>query len=146
VCLSIAIDRPTDVLAIGEHLGFEWIVTNNGSGYRCGYVRVPKGHPWHGKTWSELADVECHGGVTFAEPDKPCKGGPDDAHWVGFDCCHSWDLPDPELKSWRGRDPFELPLTMNRLADCEVRSQEYVERHCRSLCEQAQRIASLLET
>lgn len=151
MCLSVAIDRPNDVLAKGEHLGFEWIVTHNGSGYRCGYVRVPKGHPWHGKDWSDLETlVECHGGVTFAKPDVDCHGGPDDAWWVGFDCCHWGDLPDPDLMTWREREPV-VAAFIGALGSCgtytpEVRSQEYVEAHCRSICDQAQTMANLLAT
>jgi hypothetical protein len=145
VCLSIAIARPGDVLARGEHLGFEWVVTNNGDGYRCGYVRVPAGHPWHGKDDSELGDtVECHGGVTFAEPDVECHAGPDDAYWIGFDCRHGGDLPDPELTP---PPPASLPENFARMISdafdfgrpegAAVRTQEYVEAQCRSLCEQA---------
>lgn len=82
MCLPLAIHRPADVLAKGEHSGLEWMVMNNGSGTRCGYVRVPKGHPWHGL---DLEDVPAsvHGGITFAEPDLECdKGGNDDPQWV----------------------------------------------------------------
>lgn len=45
MCLSIALERPEDVLAAGTHAGHEWQVIHNGSGYRCGYVKVPPGHP-----------------------------------------------------------------------------------------------------
>lgn len=129
MCLSIAIHRPNDVLARGEHVGFEWMVIHNGMGYRCGYVRIPSGHPWHGESDDSLADV--HGGITFAAPDKPCdKGGADDAWWIGFDCAHAWDLPDPTLPGCTQR--YVIPCS-----DSAMRDQEYVEGQCRSLCEQA---------
>lgn len=54
MCLSIALERPEDVLAAGTHAGHEWQVIHNGSGYRCGYVKVPPGHPWHGKHSGEI--------------------------------------------------------------------------------------------
>ena len=54
MCLSIMINRPDDVLAKGEHLGFEWTVIHNRMGYRCGYVKVPLSHPWHGKSYGDL--------------------------------------------------------------------------------------------
>jgi hypothetical protein len=153
VCLSIALDRPADVLDRGEHLGFEWIVVHNGSGYRCGYVRVPGGHPWHGKEWNELEEIiECHGGVTFGAPDRPCdKGGADDAYWVGFDCAHAGDAPDPQLPGYDRRQTIGALLSFvgissDRYDNDTVRTQEYVEAECRSICEQAQRIASLLPT
>ncbi len=129
MCLSIAVHRPNDVLAKGEHSGHEWIVVHNGMGYRCGYVKVEPGHPWHGKGYSSI-DAEVHGGLTFADADEPCdKGGPDNGWWLGFDCAHIDDAPDPELPATR-----RLPCFSH---DAAVRSQEYVESECRSLCEQA---------
>lgn len=133
MCLSIAIERPKDVISKGEHHGFEWMVIHNGSGYRCGYVRVPSGHPWHGKSYHDLG-VEIHGGLTFAEADVPCDApGADNDWWLGFDCAHSFDAPDPELPqsdlgfSWR-------PLLFG---SSTIRTQKYVETECRSLCQQA---------
>jgi hypothetical protein len=134
MCLSIKVDHPDCVLAEGEHAGFEFVVTHNRMGYRCGYVRVPKGHPWHGKEFHEI-DAEVHGGLTFSEPDKPCnKGGADDAHWLGFDCAHSWDAQDPALPSEHHMPSF---------GPASVRTQEYVEAECRSLCEQAARAVTV---
>jgi len=135
MCLSIAIKRPDYVLATGEHLGYEWNITHNGMGYRCGYVRVPIGHPWHGKGYDEV-DVDCHGDLTFAAADEPCdKAGEDNAWWVGFDCGHAGDAPDPELPG-ASRSLIPAVLALGRLYG-EVRSQEYVEDQCRSICEQA---------
>lgn len=131
MCLSIAITRPNDVLSRGEHRGFEWVVTHNGMGYRCGYVKIPRGHPWYGKGDDEI-DAAVHGGITFAEPDVDCGGGPDDGWWVGFDCAHAWDRPDPTLPTRKPAIPICPP-------DAEVRGQEYAEAECRSLCDQAAR-------
>lgn len=136
MCLSIAIARPADVLAKGEHAGFEWMVVHNGSGYRCGYVRVPAGHPWHGKGYDDV-DADVHGGLTFAEADKPCDApGPDSAYWFGFDCAHGGDAPDPALPSKRNTLPPHLRALLV-FPGSVVRDQAYVEAQCRSLCEQA---------
>ena len=143
MCLSIAIDRPDDVLAEGEHLGFQWVVVNNGMGYRCGYARVPLGHPWHGKKYRDLDDVAVHGGVTFTEADVPCDApGADTDWWIGFDCAHAFDAPDPELARSRSDSGPSLSLLNNLLIEggderYEVRTQAYVESECRSLCQQA---------
>lgn len=132
MCLSIAINRPKDILAKGEHQGFEWMVIHNGGGYRCGYMRIPAGHPWHGKGYDDL-NVEVHGGLTFAEPDVPCDApGPDTDWWLGFDCAHAFDAPDPELPT-NENDCFKW---VPRLGDV-VRTQDYVEAECKSLCQQA---------
>lgn len=131
MCLSIKVHNPELVLAEGTHHGFEWTVTNNGMGFRCGYIRVPKGHPWHGQHYDNVK-ADCHGGLTFADPDEPCaKGGPDDAWWLGFDCAHLNDAPDPALTDER------TDMPRRKWPGGTIRTQEYVEQQCRSLCEQA---------
>jgi hypothetical protein len=140
MCLSVAVHRPDDVLGQGEHMGYEWMIVNSGIGHRCGYVRVPHGHPWHGADPDNL-DVDVHGGITFAAPDLPCaKDGPDDAFWFGFDCMHAGDAVDYDLPGEHHQRRILLarpPLGATvRFLDV-VRTQEYVEAQCRSLCEQA---------
>ncbi len=56
---------------------------------RCGYVRVPTGHPLHGKHYDD-ADVNVHGGLTFAEI-EPCAHEDGTGWWFGFDCDHAGD-------------------------------------------------------
>lgn len=130
MCLSIAIHRPDDVLSRGKYLGFEWVTVHNGIGFRCGYVRVPAGHAWHGKHDREIKCV-VHGGLSFAEPDESCGKGADDAWWVGFDCMHCCDWPDPSLPVTR------RPIKHPTWKDGSIKTQEYVEAECRKLCEQA---------
>lgn len=126
MCLSIKVKLPDHVLSEGEHAGFQFVTVHNGIGYRCGYVRVPKGHPWHGKDCDDV-DASVHGGLTFAEPDMHCDGpGEDDAWWLGFDCAHCNDAQDPSL-----------PARHRMHTMGTVRTQEYVESQCRNLCEQA---------
>jgi hypothetical protein len=124
------VDRPEDVLSEGTHAGHEFMTVHNGMGYRCGYVKVEPGHPWHGKGYDDI-NCDVHGGLTFAEPDKPCdKGGPDNGWWVGFDCAHSHDAPDPALPNAQ-RSAGILGIFGS------IRTQEYVDQECRNLCEQA---------
>lgn len=149
MCLGIAIRRPGDVLATGEHNGLQWQVIHNRMGYRCGYVRIPVGHPRHGQHYDEI-DATVHGGLTFAEADEACdKDGEDNAWWIGFGCAHAGDMPDPSLpRSREGDMLYESMMGIGNFAEaiigkgvtgfCEgVRSQEYVEAQCRSLCDQA---------
>lgn len=139
MCLSIAVNHPEVVLSQGEHLGFEWMTTHNTSGYRCGYIRVPKGHPWHGQDYDAFA-CDVHGGLTFAEPDKACeKGGKDDAWWVGFDCAHAGDLQDPDLPAKHRESE------MRYRHGGTIKTQVFVEAQCRELCEQAQKASNPLE-
>jgi hypothetical protein len=140
MCLSIAIDRPENVLAKGEHLGFQWVIVHNDMGYRCGYVRVPLGHSWHGKDYNDL-NVEVHGGLSFAEADVPCDApGADTDWWLGFDCAHAFDAPDTELaRSSSGSflSRGNNPLIEGYSPRYEVRTQAYTENECRSPCQQA---------
>lgn len=154
MCLPIAVLYPELLLATGEHLGFEWNITHNSMGYRCGYVRVPKGHPWHGvqfdvgETREGFAEPEAHGGITFSKPDMACdKGGADDAWWIGFDCARYCDLPDPSLPSDEaGKAIQKFYADTPVRPGSAVRTQEYVEAECRSLCEQANAAATVART
>lgn len=131
MCLPLAINCPEDVLSKGDHVGFEWMTMHNRMGYRCGYVRIPTGHPWHGQDYDEI-NCSVHGGLTFAREDKPCKGDrPDDAYWIGFDCAHGGDAPDPQLPDGH--------IVTYRTGT--IRNQNYVESECRLLCQQAQAAA-----
>lgn len=78
MCLPLAVDRPELVLGKGDHLGFEWVIVHNDMGFRCGYVRVKPGHPWHGKDYNDIEDdIDVHGGLTYARADKACGNGED---------------------------------------------------------------------
>src|SRR6266481_10122967 len=97
MCNPVTTRDPDCLLFKGTQDGFEFEVTHNRMGFRCGYVRLPAGHPWHGKGYDEIGP-EVHGGLTFADHDVDCgKGGDDSAWWIGFDCAHYMDAPDPEL-------------------------------------------------
>jgi len=135
MCNPITTKSPDVLISKGVHEGYEWEVTGNRMGYRCGYVRVPAGHPWHGKDYDGVDPYpDVHGGLTFAEADTDCgKGGEDNAWWVGFDCAHSWDAPDPSLPGYR-REML--------ISGSTVKNTSYVEAECRSLAEQAKAAAS----
>jgi len=133
----MVVDDPTKLLASGFHAGFEWNIIHNGIGYRCGYVRLPSGHPWYGADiFSDGApDPNVHGGLTFADYDKPCGNGDDNGYWIGFDCAHGWDAIDPELPGgdWIRR----MGIVPWVDGDRAIRTTEYVRKECESLCEQA---------
>jgi hypothetical protein len=68
-------------------LGCDCTIIRNGLGSLCGYVRVPDGHPWHGKHYDDI-DAKVHGGLTFSGKLRADMDG----WWIGFDCAHSGDL------------------------------------------------------
>src|SRR5438105_1938510 len=73
------------------------VVQNREAGNRCGYVRVPPGHPAWGKHYDDV-DVDVHGGLTFARP-EPCMEHEDgQGYWLGFDYAHCYDaMYDPNM-------------------------------------------------
>jgi hypothetical protein len=133
MCNPVTTLNPEVLLDKGVHLGFEWEVTCNRMGYRCGYVRIPPDHPWHGLGYEEVetADggyVDVHGGLTFAQPDTDCgKGGEDNAWWLGFDCAHYMDAPDSALPGYN-------PILEH---GGTIKNTSYVAAECRKLAEQA---------
>jgi hypothetical protein len=89
------IDEP-DRIEFEAH-GLPCLMLRNPFGAWCGYAAVPPGHPYHGKS---DADVEAHGGITYAGTcdesvgicHVPKPGEPDNVYWFGFDCSHCYDL------------------------------------------------------
>jgi len=127
LCNPITARYPDRLLDQGEHMGYKWLVAGNHMGFRCGYICVPEGHPWHGKDYDDLYYVEVHGGLTFsvAGVGDGCTDW-----WLGFDCAHAGDAPDPELPGYQAYQFWP--------GDC-VRTQDYVVSECEALCEQAWR-------
>jgi len=141
MCNPITTYRPDTLLDKGTHYGYEWEVTSNPLACRCGYVRIPPGHPWHGKDYDDVRTAdgdwpEVHGGLTFAHPDTHCgQGGPDDAWWLGFDAAHPGlgDRPDPALPGYN-RVTDDLALYGG---DGTIKTTGYVAAECWKLIEQA---------
>lgn len=73
-----------------EHVGLECCVVRNPFGGLNGYVRMPEPFRSRKLHYDDLG-VEVNGGLTY---------GMDEAGWVGWDTCHSWDnwLDEDEIK------------------------------------------------
>jgi hypothetical protein len=75
--------------------GLACLIVRNGLGTLCGYVGVPRQHPWYGAGLEAIEDrVSVHGGLTYSAPcrDHICHSDPTPVHWFGFDCSHYGDL------------------------------------------------------
>lgn len=80
-----------------KHAGFDCLINRNQLGAWCGYVAVTKGHPWFERHYNDV-DANVHGGLTYSEHCQggvchvPAPGAEDDVWWLGFDCCHCFDV------------------------------------------------------
>jgi hypothetical protein len=106
MCLPV---KPYKVEREWTHAGLQCaVVQAREAANRCGYVRVPPGHPLHGKEMSDdgVTDLNVHYGITFGEI-EPCSEHEDGiGWWLGFDCCHCDDASyDPTLPLESITDP-----------------------------------------
>jgi hypothetical protein len=87
-------------------------------GHLCGYIALPKGHVWYGRSLDLLCRV--HGGITFGEER-------DDSKWViGFDCNHGVDCAPINIR---------MPYGNNNVNN--YRTIKYVKAEIRLLIMQA---------
>ena len=99
-----------------EHSLPMMIVRSPSTGALCGYVGVPPGHRFHKADYSEVDDVEVHGGLTYA---NECSGHICHKHkdsepevwWLGFDCAHSGDYT-PLMPPYLGLSLFGEDTTL----------------------------------
>lgn len=97
-------------------------------GIACGYVGLPRSHPYHGKRYDAINDIQVHGGLTFSGYGK---GWNDGLWYLGFDCGHAFDLDD--LPTSLTAPPYVLK---------SKRSDEFVREQTKRLAEQLSKIAT----
>jgi len=83
--------------------GLQCFTRTIGSGHRCGYVSVEKGHPLYG-LWiheiNEKYDIDVDGGITFAAGY--------DRYWIlGWDAMHCWHKLDISIMRTELRKVYE---------------------------------------
>lgn len=137
MCLPVA---PFRVEREWKHLDLSCAVVQAcEAGHRCGYVRVPPGHPAHGRERGEL-DLRVHGGVNFSET-EPCEHEDGQGWWFGFDCGHAHDRmydPDAVLETL-SPSVQEIIGLLNRFSfhtEGHYWTQAEVEAECEMLAEQ----------
>jgi hypothetical protein len=99
-------------------------------GHLCGYVFIPKDHPYFGKE-DCVNDLEVHGGITY----NSFNG---DIHQIGFDCAHFGDIVPSMTKikdSLMQEFQDQFPKLPSPWKD-EYRNMEYVTKECISLAKQ----------
>lgn len=153
-----------DLMPEGESLGMEsglwWLVVATPFGHRCGYVRVPDGHPWAGlRYWDRkdgvkrrmIEDGPMAGAPDYGDPNVPVEDEIRRQIAVHGDLSYSdWGpvvVGAPE-GWWFGFDcahPSDLPdpaidllkLRNRRFTEnAEIRSNAYVRGQCEALARQ----------
>lgn len=114
-----------------DHKGISCLILRVHLGHLCGYVRVPKGHPYYGEGSSYLDEDCVHGGITFSKEDDEIP----DMWRIGFDCGHAWDLIPAFLKS-----PYSIIFD-----DEQYRDISYVKAEVERLADQCKEAMNLKE-
>jgi len=126
----------------GNENGYDYVVKFFEDGHRCGYVRVPEGHKFYDKFYSDI-DIDCHGGLTFSSyvTERNEFNGLTPGFWIGFDCAHYRDVPDIDMaKAVFGDNKFlklkkELAIEFGT-EDGFIRTSDYVETECLNIIRQ----------
>lgn len=111
-----------------EAYGFQCRIERSQLGTLCGYVAVPKWHPWRRLAAGSIP-ARPHGGITWVGAQRGSR-----LHWLGFDCGHP-HLGDliPAL--------YSFPLPSLRRLGGTYRTIAYVRRETRRLAAQAAKAA-----
>lgn len=123
-------DAEPDLVAwTDEGTGLPCIANRNPHlGMWCAYVGVDKDHPWYGQGY-DSADVEVHGGLTFADGRTPGADKPVGLWWFGFDCGHFNDLCPGMLRyGWHESNTTYRDLAYVR-AECASLAVQLTEAH-----------------
>ncbi|MCP3921299.1 MAG: hypothetical protein GY714_01810 [Desulfobacterales bacterium] len=69
------------------------LVRVSGMGHWCGYVGIPRRHPYYRVDYDDNYEyINAHGGLTYASHRNPLTKEHDKYWWYGFDAAHSGDL------------------------------------------------------
>lgn len=158
-------DEPDKAQWADEATGLPCLIVRNRAGALCGYVGVPKAHPWFGVDYDSVTPhgkapeidehgcrvnddwVRVHGGLTFADRCQPRAGD------EGRGVCHVVQPGEDDEIWWLGFDcahsgdwsPAHQALTGSPIFACghyeEYRTTDYVKTECALLAQQAVRAA-----
>lgn len=119
------------------HNGYEYVIIVQDMGYRCGYVNIPENHPWYNLSFEDIY-VCIHGGLTFASLIKNDHPILENGYWIGFDCMHWMDLPDPDemSKECLNQYGYKIFNYYSKLeSNLKIRNFDYVKSQCCFLCD-----------
>lgn len=113
-----------------EHRGVSCVMLRGPLHHWCGYVQVPKDHPWFGIDYNHCYRVDqdylsVHGGLTYGQENVPYGTKDEKGWWVGFDCAHLGDYCP-------GMTQFSFESSGDRV----YRDMNYVENQLMNLVDQ----------
>ena len=109
---------------------YEYCVVVSGIGHRCGYVKTEEYDIAYEKHYDDLHDsITCHGGLTYSS-NTTFDGS--EGYWIGFDCAHLGDSPDPELMDEENKLYSDY---FNVLKRGTIRSKDFCVDWCKSMIE-----------
>lgn len=116
------------------HEGYKCAATRSWAGSWHGSVRIPGGHPLHGKPYDDpgILDLDVHGGISFAEDcDKH-------GYLIGFDCMHSRDYVPKVIAQLKACDPtfIERQAFFEFYDPAHYKTLAFVIAQCEALVEQ----------
>ncbi len=107
---------------------YEYCVVATEMGHRCGYVKTEECDIAYKKHYDDLhSNITCHGGLTYS--DNTNFGG-SEGHWIGFDCAHAGDSPDPELLTEDNKPSSDY---LSAFRGGTVRSKYFCVKWCKSI-------------
>lgn len=88
-----------EIIRSENYRGYKIYVSRNYNAimqWYCGYVKVPRSHPFFGAQYQEIEDdIEVHGGLTFSGIAIFANG-----YLIGFDCAHYGDSPEVQNEEY----------------------------------------------
>ena len=106
-------DRIAEVEYDFKYKDLECFITLSKFGWRCAYIKLPKGHKYHGRQPQSLCFIDCHGGITFAGTSNVCISTTNDEWIIGWDYNHLYDFVCFTLSNLHF---FPIPHVINALS------------------------------
>lgn len=110
-----------------------FIKRNESTGNLCGYIGVPKNHPWAKADDIYDMNIDVHGGITYYESYLAGEAASGMLRWLGFDCAHWDDLIPANSMFYAGKSSAISSGTY------KYKTVEFVKKQLANLAAQAQK-------
>lgn len=112
-----------------NYKGYNFYIVSYGA-YPCTYIGIPKGNKYYGVSFSEVKDLNVHGGLTYSGVLLPHDERFTDYWYIGWDYAHAGDyvgyLDDKFMIDYHKYSTEEL------INDCIVGIDDLIKKGCTS--------------